>query len=201
MWIKLNTRDPQDPVGKGLNPPHSQPEAALHKSPARQFDEAIKPKCLRTRISPTTATRKGKQMRSLEQKFSEAASAAKRAGVDVTPFLTGGSVEQRYNRLNEHLVTKGITIKESAAPRIRRNNGRSVEVTESDKNAARVQGTMKKFNCGFREASILCGLPDPGPGAKEQDTVLAERAARWKKYAPTLTETECQNLASRGIEP
>jgi len=83
-----------------------------------------------------------------------------------------------------------------------RNNGRgSVEISESDKKSQRVQQYMKKARCSFREASIALFGTDPGKDAKVPDTVIAERAAKWRKYAPTITEQEATILALKGIEP
>jgi hypothetical protein len=98
-------------------------------------------------------------------------------------------------------LEKKKPVAESGRQRIERKNGTgTVEMTESDKSAERVRNYQKKFKVTLREAHVLCGLKDPGANV-ESAVVIAERAARWKKYAPGLTEQEYRTLAEKNIEP
>lgn len=139
-------------------------------------------------------------MKSLEAQFVEIKSALldgkKCVEADLTPFTAFPTMEQRLSELKKYAAGKGIT----ESKKIVRNNGRSVEISESDKNAERVRHCQKKFKVTLREAHILCGLKDPGSNV-ESAVVIAERAARWKKYAPGLSEQDYRTLAEKGIEP
>jgi hypothetical protein len=140
-------------------------------------------------------------MKSLEAQFVEIKAALldgkKCVEADLTPFTAFPTMEQRLSELKKYAAGKGIT----ESKKIVRNNGRSVEISESDKKSQRVQQYMKKARCSFREASIALFGTDPGKDAKVPDTVIAERAAKWRKYAPTITEQEATTLALKGIEP
>jgi hypothetical protein len=141
-------------------------------------------------------------MKSLEAQFVEIKTALldgkKCVEADLTPFTAFPTMEQRLSELKKYAAGKGIT----ESKKIVRNNGRgSVEITESDKKTERVQQYMKKARCSFREASIALFGTDPGKDAKLPDTVIAERAAKWRKYAPTISEQEAMTLALKGIEP
>jgi len=106
--------------------------------------------------------------------------------------------EHRLSVLKTLSKKNGIT----ESKKITRNNGSgSVEITESDKNAERVQQTMKDYKCSFREASIISGLPDPGRDAKFPSTVVEALKATWRKSGAMLTEQEIATLAEKGIEP
>ena len=69
----------------------------------------------------------------------------------------------------------------------------------------RVKHYQKILNCGVQEAAIMAGvdsatvkeLAEAAASPKE----IRERAARWKKYSPFLTEAECKKLAELGREP
>ncbi len=109
---------------------------------------------------------------------------------------SAASVEEKLSIAKKHAAS--LNIKESK-PRVHRNNGSGVSITESEANDQRVRSYMKKVGVNFREASVICGLPDPGP--REPKSMIEARRDSWKKYAPFLSESECQTLAERGVEP
>lgn len=147
-------------------------------------------------------------MKSIPEQISEVREALLAFGQGhVTPEQLKEAVKDCINEEHRLSVLKALAKKHNVKPvaeaaKIKRNNGSgSVEITESDKNAERVQAYMKKARCSFREASIIVLGVDPGNAAKEPNTVVVERAARWKKFGGLLTEQECQRLAEKGIEP
>ncbi len=108
------------------------------------------------------------------------------------------SVEQQLSIAKEKAKKLGIT--ESGRPiRVQRKNGSSAinEAGTED----RVQRVMRLHKMTFRESSIFCGLPDPGPSAKTPAAFTESLVDAWKKYCPGLSESDYQTLASKGISP
>ena len=135
-------------------------------------------------------------MKGIETRFSEATAAAKRAGMDITPYIGGGSLEQRLNNLSEALKAKGVKVTEA---RPVRNNGRgTVEILESDALHARIKAHAKKLKCSLREAAIyqtgtdLYKFGEPG----SESFMLAEA---WKNYCRFLRDEEIQSLIARKV--
>lgn len=127
------------------------------------------------------------------------AKSGKVLGFQIVEALQSGSTQQeRFRALESLAVAKKIGV-----TKVERKNGSAV-VTESARptNEQRVQNAMKSHKCSFREAHIICNLPDPGPNANESSDSVSERAERWRKYSgKQLKETEIQILAKRGVEP
>jgi hypothetical protein len=143
-------------------------------------------------------------MKSVESQFTEAATAAKKAGLDLTPFLTEGNIEQRFNKLKVAMAEKKITIKESRPARITRNNGQGgpsgkPAISETDERALTY---VKQTGCSFREAYLLTSnfkidLKD----GKLPAEVVEAIAAEWRAYSKAISETDARSLAIRGVRP
>jgi len=147
-------------------------------------------------------------MKSLEAQYCElkekivAAEVAKgfsEATIETTikETITGETIEERLGRLQKHAKKVGIT--ESSRPaRIERKNGTAInEAAKED----RVQRAMRVHRMSIREASIFCGLKDPGPNAKQPAAFTEALVARWKKSNKWITEADAKTLAEKGIEP
>jgi hypothetical protein len=106
----------------------------------------------------------------------------------------------------EHRLSKAkklnSNIKESApiteSRRIERKNGTAINESTSED---RVLRTMRKHKMSFRESSILCGLPDPGPNAKQPAAFTEALVAKWKKYNRFISESDARTLAELGKSP
>jgi hypothetical protein len=127
--------------------------------------------------------------------FSEAA--AQTAITDAGVYK-GETIEQRLSELKKYAKKVGIT--ESGRPaRIQRKNGSAINEAGTED---RVQSYMRKMNLNFREASIVCGLPDPGPHAKQPAAFTESLVKAWKDYCGGLiSESDARTLAERGISP
>jgi hypothetical protein len=144
-------------------------------------------------------------MRSVENKFTEAMTAAKKAGIDITPFIGSGSIEQRLNNLTEAMTAKGVKITESR-PRVQRKNGAAIRESgigsDLTKDEQRVAEFMQKSGSDYRESCLMCGLSDPGANAKEPVKFIEARKERLKKfYGSIISEQEITSMAERRIEP
>jgi hypothetical protein len=122
--------------------------------------------------------------------------------------LTGVEIKDAVGDCNDPAkklaaLRKRLNIKENKPGKIKRENGGRADLFESARpsNDERVQKYMVMHKCSFREASILAGLPDPGSHVKDSGDEIGKLAGRWKKYCPTLKESEIQTLAKRGMEP
>jgi hypothetical protein len=126
--------------------------------------------------------------------FSEAAAgtALKDAGV-----FKGETIEERLSNLKKHAKKVGLT--ESGRPaRVKRNNGAFVEGSDE----GRVERAMRVHKMTIREASIFCGLGDPGPRAKPPANFNEGLRDRWKKHMGGLiSESDLDQLVERQIEP
>jgi len=104
--------------------------------------------------------------------------------------------EKTLSAINKYAAGKGF---QESTHRVVRNNGAqnlSKSVTD------RVARTAKEMHCSIREASIFLGLPDPGPSEQQSTpSAVSELAARWRKYSPFLSESDCQTLARKGVTP
>jgi hypothetical protein len=111
--------------------------------------------------------------------------------------ITGETIEERLGRLQKH--AKKVGLNESGRPaKVERKNGSSInEAAKED----RVERAMRIHRMSFRQSSIFCGLPDPGPSAKTPAAFIEARAARWKKSNKWISEADALSLATKGIEP
>jgi hypothetical protein len=145
-------------------------------------------------------------MKALETQYAElkekivAAEVAKgftEAAVETTikETITGATIEERLGRLQKH--AKKVGIKESA-PRVQRKNGAAINEAATED---RVQRAMRLHKFSFREATIFCGLKDPGPNAKQPAALTESLVEAWEKYCPGLTKSDYRTLAERGISP
>jgi hypothetical protein len=123
--------------------------------------------------------------------------------------LTGVEIKEavaNYSEPEKKLAAlrKKLNIKENKPERIKRENGGRVDFSESagrPSNEERVQAAMKKHKCSFREAHVMCGLPVPDPDMTESLSTIADRAKRWKRYSPSISESDAMGMALKGIEP
>lgn len=155
-------------------------------------------------------------MKSVEVLLAETTTVLKEAGKTAIAEMilnNPGSIEQRLAEATK--VCKEFKIKlpgdralTEARPAIKRKNfGSAVNFQESASASAlpareeRIAECARDFGFSQREASIYLGFGDPGNDVKESDSVITERAARWKKYCCVLKEAECMSLAKRGLEP
>jgi hypothetical protein len=124
----------------------------------------------------------------------------KLTSVEINEAVAGcDSSEKKLAKLK-----KRLSIKENKPTRIIRNNGGRVDFTESagrPDNEERVKQYQKKFKCSFREAHIACGLPDPGPNMTESVNAITDRAKRWKRFSPSISEADALSIALKGVEP
>ena len=111
------------------------------------------------------------------------------------------TVEQKISALEK--LRKEKNIKESGRPvRVRRNNGASVTEGAENHDQARVEKAMRVHKMTIREASIFCGLADPGPSAKPGANFNEGLRDRWKKHMGGLiSESDLNQLVERQIEP
>jgi len=122
----------------------------------------------------------------------------------VEALESGSNQRERFDALQSLAITKRINIKENKPGGITRNNGGRVDFTESagrPSNEDRVKQYQKKFNCSFREAHIACGLPDPGPNMTESVNAITDRAKRWRRFSPSMSEADAMSMALKGVEP
>jgi len=106
--------------------------------------------------------------------------------------MIADTVEHKLS--NAKKLTKDMT----ESRRIPRKNGSAINEAGTED---RVQSYMRKMNLSFREASIVCGLPDPGRNAKQPASFTESLVEAWKKYCPGLSESDYRTLAERGISP
>jgi hypothetical protein len=128
-----------------------------------------------------------------------------------TRFYRDDILEEKNGRVVYYTeMPEGGLLKESNGARfddveqidekpIRRNNGSSVVTESTDED--RVQRAMRIHKMSIREASIFCGLPDPGPSAKTPAAFTESLVKAWKEYAPWIKEADARTLAERGISP
>jgi hypothetical protein len=111
--------------------------------------------------------------------------------------ITGATIEEKLSRLQKHAKKVGLT--ESGRPaRILRKNGAFAEGSDE----GRVERAMRVHKMTIREASIFCGLDDPGPRAKSPKNFNEGLRDRWKKYMGGLiSESDLDQLVERQIEP
>ena len=109
--------------------------------------------------------------------------------------------EGTLNNIKAYAAKKGIT--ESSRPRrVTRNNGASVTEGAENHDQARVEKAMRVHKMTIREASIFCGLKDPGPNAKPGANFNEGLRDRWKKHMGGLiSESDLNQLVERQIEP
>jgi hypothetical protein len=107
--------------------------------------------------------------------------------------MTGISVEEKLSKAKKLNV-----VTESSRPRVKRNNGAFAEGSDE----SRVERAMRVHKMTIREASIFCGLADPGPRAKSPKNFNEGLRDRWKKYMGGLiSESDLDQLVERQIEP
>lgn len=112
------------------------------------------------------------------------------------------NARERFDALHSLALAKYVI----EVPRIARKNGSTV-LAESNQNdreeneSDRIAHYAKKLRCSIREATIFATGKDPGPNVEESSGLIAERAARWKKYCGVLSEQDCRTLAEKGLEP
>jgi hypothetical protein len=118
----------------------------------------------------------------------------------VEALESGANQRERFEALQSLARAKKIGV-----DKIVRNNGGRADVFESaggrPSDDERVQAAMKKHKCSFREAHVMCGLPDPGPNMTESVSAVTDRAKRWMRYSPTISEADAMSMALKGIEP
>jgi hypothetical protein len=109
--------------------------------------------------------------------------------------MIADTVEHKLN--NAKKLTSTIT--ESSRPaKIQRKNGAFVEGSDE----GRVEKAMRVHKMSIREASIFCGLSDPGPKARPSANFNEELRGRWKKHMGKLiSESDLDQLVARQIEP
>jgi hypothetical protein len=107
--------------------------------------------------------------------------------------MIADTVEHKLS--NAKKLTKDIT---ESSRRVQRKNGSAINEAGTED---RIQSYMRKMNLNFRESSILCGLPDPGPHAKQPASFTESLVKAWEKYCPGLTKSDYRTLAERGISP
>lgn len=147
-------------------------------------------------------------MKSLEAQYcelkekivaTEVAKGFSEAAIETTikEAVKADTVEQRLSLLKKHADKVGI--KESGRPaKVERKNGTAInEGAKED----RVHRAMRVHKMSIREASIFCGLKDPGPNAKQPAAFTEALVARWKKSNKWITEADANTLAEKGIEP
>jgi hypothetical protein len=125
--------------------------------------------------------------------FSEAA-----AETTIKETVTGETIEERLGRLQKYAKKLNVVTESSRPARVERKNGTAInEGTKED----RIHRAMRVHKMSFREASILCGLKDPGPNAKQPAAFTEALVARWKKSNKWISEADALTLATKGIEP
>ena len=143
-------------------------------------------------------------MKALSTMIVEQQDVLKTAGIDFAEAVKDAISEEHRLSILKSLAKKNgikesVEIRES---RIERKNGTGGPASGVATEQERIAAYMRKGSCSFREASILCGLPDPGPKATASKEMVEARAARWKKHCGgTITEADAMTLAEKGIEP
>jgi len=110
--------------------------------------------------------------------------------------------EKTLSAINKYSKSKGfkesVEIRES---RITRNNGSS-QFTENNTKSRdeRVIRFMESGSMNYREACFLIG-ETPERDAKQPASITESLIAKWKKYAPWITEKDARKLAEMGKTP
>lgn len=142
-------------------------------------------------------------MKSVEQRLSETYGSLKGAGQQsfVTELIaeSGPTLEQKLNRAIEKCKELNIVIAESR--RVQRKNYGTHPAAKRTVPKDRITQVMEGFRLSYRESCVYLGLPDPGKDVTDSDSVVKERAERWRRYCGSLTEAECMKLARKRIEP
>jgi hypothetical protein len=147
-------------------------------------------------------------MKSLEAQYcelkekivvAEVAKGFSEAAVETTikEAVKGETIEERLGRLQKYAKKLNVVTESGRPARVKRNNGAFVEGSDE----GRVERAMRVHHMGFREASIFCGLKDPGPNAKTPAAFTEALVARWKKSNKWISEADALTLAEKRIEP
>jgi len=127
--------------------------------------------------------------------FSEAAAetAIKDAGV-----FQGETIEQRLSQLKKHALKIGIT--ESGRPaRVMRKNGSAFNEGAKVDREGRILHYMES-GFKYREACFMIGETPKGD-VKQPASITEAFTAKWKKYAPWLSESDARTLGELGKSP
>jgi hypothetical protein len=106
---------------------------------------------------------------------------------------------ERFTALQSLVIAKKIDM-----PRVERKNGSAFTESAPSKptQTERVEHYMKSMRMTFREAHVMCGLPDPGPNAKPSESFNESLRKRWKRYiGGMISESDLDQLVAKGVEP
>jgi hypothetical protein len=116
----------------------------------------------------------------------------------------GLKLPTRTNESEEIFLSKIKLICESSGvkPEVKRNNGGRQTITETNTATRdqRIVHFMEGSRLSYREACYMIG-ERPDRDAKQPASITESLIAKWKKYAPWISEKDARTLAEMGKLP